>query len=574
MPTDDLTRDALAYLEALFAGRPDPSVIVVTARNGKGLGPSRFPLSPQDALPLVLGAVDTYVRITPLAHKPERGRGSAADAVSLPGVWAEIDVNGTPNGKGGVKAGALPSFDAAVELAGCVLEPTMLVRSGGGVHAYHLLDEPLWIETDEDRERAARLVEGWQHRLRQEARERYGAGLDGTADLARVLRPVGSVNGKGDTPRPVELMDDGGRRYSLANIQDKNIAAPKVNVFKPADETASRSVKDLLELFPDVAKLVARKGKAPGDGSASAWDMACGCRAAERECSDNEITALIRESRRQHGEDKGQRDDYVERTLTAIRRRIPRATEGGDQLLAVLTKELHAQQVKLTVTGVEVSGYGDAARTTITLSDGSKVDFARLEHVANATRLGDVLSATAGISAEFTKLQARRIAAHIRRYVGRTNEGRDQEQATTWGVDFLRQVATQKFTFTDTVSRFVTWQQLTNHDPEHVVERVSEHTTRRAKVDGADAYARNCIVAVDTSTGKRYIPAGWFQEYVRRTSTGAKPQMVAGLMLHPDVGWERPGKEGRIKATGEPRPIVSAFYVVPKGWEDGREADE
>ena len=124
----------------------------------------------------------------------------------------------------------------------------------------------------------------------------------------------------------------------------------------------------------------------------------------------------------------------------------------------------------------------------------------------------------------------------------------------------------QTFNFTEQASRFTTWAHLADHDPT-MSDPASALFSR-----GADTYARSCIVGRDEGTGNRYVPAGWFQEYVRRTPTMTNPHDVTELMAH--VGWERPGQEGRIKATGPERTIVFAFYVVTRDWEAHQDAAE
>jgi hypothetical protein len=335
----------------------------------------------------------------------------------------------------------------------------------------------------------------------------------------------------------------------------------------------TRSVTELLDLFPDVAKLLDRKGRKPGDGSASAWDFKLGCHAAERECSDAELDALIRDARRRHGEDKGERDDYVERTITAIRKQVPYPASDHDQLLAHLTRELQAGQVDLTLVGIRGSGHGDGARVTFVFSDGSEADFARAEHIATASKLGAKLATTIGIAADFTPLQARRVAAHVRRYLGRSNAGREHEQAVAWGLDFLRLADEKTFTFANQGSRFTAWQTLADHDPT-LTGRFDKHG-KPIETHAADMYARSAIVAKDIATGQRYVWAGWFQEYVRRTGCKTNPHEVVALMEH--VGWQRSNRQGRIKATDpskEHDPINAPFFVVPPGWEDTQEADE
>ena len=122
--------DALAYLEALHGERPEPSVIVVTpTTRAGGFGRSHFVRSPKDALDYVLGVVDVYVRITPIAHRLRTGRGTAEDAITLPTVWAELDVNGTPGRNGELKAGAFPNVEAALDVAHVAREPSMVIGS-------------------------------------------------------------------------------------------------------------------------------------------------------------------------------------------------------------------------------------------------------------------------------------------------------------------------------------------------------------------------------------------------------------------------------------------------------------
>ena len=554
--------DALTYLEALHGERPERSVIAVTPTTVDGrFARSHFVRSPQDALDFIVGAVDVYVRVTPIAAALKQGRGTTEDAIALPAVWAELDVNGTPNRDDTVKTGAFPSVDAAIEVAHAALEPSLLVGSGGGVHPYWLLDHPVTLRSPEDRERAGRLVKGFQRRLQQEARERFGAGVDSVADLARVLRPPGSLNGKGSPPRLVELLDDGGRRYSLEDLAAHAISAQDDE--PPAgdanDRGPGRPVDELLAAFGDVGRFLERKGHKPGDGSPSAWDYAMCCRAAEHECSDLELAALISEARRRHGETKGERADYVKRTIAAARKKVGYPAQSPAAILERLTKDLHAAQVGLTVVDVRASGN----RMAIVFSDGTELT-ARAEQIAMASRLGAELATTIGIATDLSTLQARRVAALVRRYAGRTNEAREQEQAITWGIEFLQLAETRPFDFTDQKSKFGTWRELDDHDPD-------DKTSSRS----AEAYARKSIVAVDNTTGIRYVRAGWFQEYVRRTGATQQPADVLGLMV--DVGWQRKGSKGRIKATdpsGLHDPVRVPFYLVPAGWENAQEVDE
>ena len=267
----------------------------------------------------VVGKVDVYTRITLLACRPAKGgRGTEDDAIALPGVWAEFDVNGTPDSKGGIVADAFPDLDAAQEVATAVLEPTMLVASGGGLHGYYLLDRMLPLTCDQDREQATALVRGFHARLAREAEDRFGVRkFDSVFDLARVFRPPGSLNGKNGTQRPVQLLDDGDQRYTLAEIR-----AEVVSVEVPASAAGqssgpARTVEQLCATFSRLAAIAQREGKAPKDPSPSGWDHWLACEAVRSGLTDAEIAAMVGYARR--GDPKGTREDYIKRTVRKAR---------------------------------------------------------------------------------------------------------------------------------------------------------------------------------------------------------------------------------------------------------------
>lgn len=117
-------------------------------------------------------------------------RGKADGACAIPGLWADLDVAGPAH-----KSTALPpTKEAAADLARrAPWPPTVLVDSGNGLQAWWLFPDPLTLETDDDRKRAADLVARLQEQLR---RNPEGWEVDPTADLARVLRLPGTWNRK------------------------------------------------------------------------------------------------------------------------------------------------------------------------------------------------------------------------------------------------------------------------------------------------------------------------------------------------------------------------------------------
>ncbi|MGZ6669884.1 MAG: hypothetical protein ACXVH3_35005 [Solirubrobacteraceae bacterium] len=187
----DQTRDARLFLETLFERQPADTLIAV----GDVKKP-RFVETPEAALYYVVDRRDVYVRMSLLAKRPDSPRGKAKDSAVIFGVWADIDVKGGPKSNGAVNEDGADSVEHACRAAYCVLEPTLLVQSGYGMHAHWLFEDPWVLGNDQERQAAATLVQGWQERLRQE----LPFGLDHKHDLATVLRVPGSWNGKAEEP--------------------------------------------------------------------------------------------------------------------------------------------------------------------------------------------------------------------------------------------------------------------------------------------------------------------------------------------------------------------------------------
>lgn len=160
---------------------------------------------------------DCYVAAGLSSHNggPTRSRTKSDEVIGIPGVWADIDINGGPDGK----TGAAPDRDEALALAHSLIEPTFVVNSGYGLQAWWLFADGVWSFADDvEREEAAALVEGFHTALKEEATDR-GIKIDSTFDLARLMRVPGGVNCKGASPVPVTLLDDGGPRYTRQQIE-------------------------------------------------------------------------------------------------------------------------------------------------------------------------------------------------------------------------------------------------------------------------------------------------------------------------------------------------------------------
>jgi hypothetical protein len=142
-------------------------------------------------------------------------RGSQADIEAIPGLWADIDIRGP-----GHKNVALPpDADSVLEWLRSKLEfpPSLVVESGGGVHAYWLFREPWVFDNCSELSLAKDISAGWQHSLLESA-GLEGWELDNVGDLPRILRPAGTLNHKTGAPKAVKILYDSGKRYDPSDF--------------------------------------------------------------------------------------------------------------------------------------------------------------------------------------------------------------------------------------------------------------------------------------------------------------------------------------------------------------------
>jgi hypothetical protein len=135
--------------------------------------------------PIPEGWKNVYFGVHPASSKGgqfERSKIPTIAAINC--LFAEFDAKDFPGGKS----------EALNHVTGLEARPSVLVDSGGGYHGYWILQEGLFLETDQDRKRAQAIQAAWV---------KYTGGDPGAKDLARVLRVPGSLNCKYDPPRPV-----------------------------------------------------------------------------------------------------------------------------------------------------------------------------------------------------------------------------------------------------------------------------------------------------------------------------------------------------------------------------------
>ncbi|RDV81691.1 DUF927 domain-containing protein [Ammonifex thiophilus] len=178
--------------------------------------PEGFQQAEEEALRLDGEGKDVYFGVGLRKEKlPPEKRGAAGDVVALPGLWVDADCQ-----EGIHKAGNLPAKGEALQtLLDLPVPPTVVVDSGGGLHAYWLFREPWAFGGEDDRREAASLSARFQQALQALWREQNWE-LDNTSDLARILRVPGTRNWKDPgNPREVKVVHlDPGRRYALEEL--------------------------------------------------------------------------------------------------------------------------------------------------------------------------------------------------------------------------------------------------------------------------------------------------------------------------------------------------------------------
>lgn len=168
--------------------------------------------------------------------KQQRGR--VQDCRGLPGLFLDIDID---IGQSTHAAKNLPKTDAqCAEILSCLPEPTGIIHTGGGWHAYWLFDQTHPIGYTDIPE-FSNASEQFQRKAIAHA-SNLGYHVDFTGTLDRVLRLPGTINTKAGLNLPVqELFTDGPRYASLntlleASDIDLRAALPQGS-FTPTDSS-------------------------------------------------------------------------------------------------------------------------------------------------------------------------------------------------------------------------------------------------------------------------------------------------------------------------------------------------
>lgn len=168
------------------------------------------------------------------------------EIASISALWVDIDVLGKAH-----KASNLPpDVMSARDLLPAALDPSIVVHSGYGLHAYYLLREELILDTEMERKEATELIRRLQNTIRQSAAAR-GWHLDAVFDLTRVLRVPGTLNFKiPNEPAICQVIESSDTRYNISDFDvlpelaesPQPLNTPRVGGFERRDSDGSANL--------------------------------------------------------------------------------------------------------------------------------------------------------------------------------------------------------------------------------------------------------------------------------------------------------------------------------------------
>lgn len=308
---------------------------------------------------------DAYFGVCLQSKRPTKGRGNEDGVGVIPAVWIDIDFASKDQTESKKKKTYPTREQAESALAKMPLPPSLVFFTGGGIHAYWLLNAPIYVD-DDNRADVKSVVEGWQRRLRAILLKSCGATVDSTFDLARVMRIPGTVNVKTAESIPVEIDKNFGLqspppRYSLDEMRGSTETSP-TTVARPKPRPKPEAVPDrvlaAVDSNPPADRLANlceadNKFRLSWDAqrkdleSPSEYDLSLATFAHNAGWKDSEIAALLIAWTRRHHPDRidkllrvhsGQQD-YLEMTLRSAKRKTyesakqVQANEAIDQVI-------------------------------------------------------------------------------------------------------------------------------------------------------------------------------------------------------------------------------------------------
>ena len=192
---------------------------------------------------------NVFIGLNPLRKGPINGRGKNTDVGYLLNFSADFDFKGEGHRSGKNYPPDWEAIKTQLALHSCPL-PTLVIRTGHGVHAHWNLKAPIAIK---DASEAGTMMQHF-HRALATILAKQGYETDNTSDLARVYRLPETINFKDPSkPLPVEIWPDEScfLKYDLAELitwadsiacEDAHSKIISKTGYKHLDEEASAQI--------------------------------------------------------------------------------------------------------------------------------------------------------------------------------------------------------------------------------------------------------------------------------------------------------------------------------------------
>jgi hypothetical protein len=200
MTTSSTPRSGTAFFDALFAGSDGLLELRAFARDGTLCGRAWLNPSDQHALMHFVGAHLNDNIFFGVAPRRDDSGGALTNCSALGALFVDLDFKVTPEA------------EARRRIAECPLPPSAVIHSGGGLHVYYLLREPVTLQDPTDCATAYSLLRRLAHFLRADLQ---------AAEPARILRVPGSSNFTYDPPRQARVETlDAECRYNVSEFDE------------------------------------------------------------------------------------------------------------------------------------------------------------------------------------------------------------------------------------------------------------------------------------------------------------------------------------------------------------------
>ncbi len=325
------------FLKTLFKTKPDEQAILIWIKKNKL---SKYFHNADEATAYAIEQSqygDVYFGVCTVSgtfadnSANVKKRATSFEVVGCPALYLDIDYGNTHQKKNL----PLTEQDAIALIALMPTEPTFIINSGNGLHAYWLFDKLVLINNEEIRTLLQALSKDWNHLLINKGKD-FGYSIDSVYDLARVLRVPGTLNHKSLPLKPVTIIDKSDKVYTpqlLREYLDGKRVNSLTKRYRSGAELGTESnfiisnnptldmakLEELCREIPMARLSWERTFKGGKLWSSSEWDMSLANYAAQAYWTDQEVVNLLIASRIKHNADLKLRRDYFERTLAKAR---------------------------------------------------------------------------------------------------------------------------------------------------------------------------------------------------------------------------------------------------------------